>query len=413
MSTIRTIFPLNNTRKIALITFCSSLYLYGHLGTLYLLARDLNLLQASSIWSVIVITIFFTEVPTGIWADKIGRKKSIVVALFLQFLGEVLYLFASSYAAFVAIAVLAGVGFAFASGCTEALIYDSLPEDNREARMKQAMGLNGAAYYLAFFFAPILGTLLVPQFTLDRFLLAVFLTACSVFVAFLIALTLEETGSERVVGETAVTILINGVQTIRGNSFLLWLVGVSILTATFAGTLSSLYQPYFAHFGLTARYMGMAAAVAALLAVLLQKNIFALERQVGRRAAFTLSVLLPGVGYLLLATAVSPTVAFLAYLLTYGTATMKNPLLSSYQNGVIPEQIRATVLSFINLLVSLYTAVIGLMMGWLADWHVSYPFWLAGVLILLFAALFRVDKIMLKQSLGVVLLNEKHEELRS
>ena len=142
MSTIFKFPRLTNVHRVALITFFSSLYLYGHVGTLYLQARSLNLLQASSIWSIIVLTIFVAEVPTGILADKIGRKKSVIMALFLQVVGEVVYLFASSYAAFVAIAVLAGVGFAFSSGCIEALIYDSLPEDNREDRMKQAMGLH-------------------------------------------------------------------------------------------------------------------------------------------------------------------------------------------------------------------------------------------------------------------------------
>ena len=394
MSTIFKSFRFTNVHKVALITFFSSLYLYGHVGTLYLQARSLNLLQASSIWSVIVLTIFVAEVPTGVVADRFGRKKSIVMALFLQLVGEVLYLFASSYLAFVGIAVLAGVGFAFSSGCIEALVYDSLPEDNREGQMKQAMGLNGAAYYLAFFFAPILGTLLVPRFTLNRFLVAVFLTACSVFVALLIALSLEEVDDERDVGETAVTILKNGIHCIQGNRFLLWLVGVSTFTATFAGTLSSLYQPYFAAFHLTARAMGLASAIGALLAVALQKNIFRLERLIGKRAAFTTSILLPGFGYLLLAVAPSPAVAFVAFLLTYGTATMKGPLLSSYQNGVIPGEIRATVLSFINMLVSLYAAGVGLLMGWLADRHVALPFWLAAGLILSFALLLRVDKVM-------------------
>ncbi|WP_420645493.1 MFS transporter [Candidatus Leptofilum sp.] len=386
-----------NVHKVALLTFFSSLYLYGHVGTIYLQARHLSLLQASSIGSIIVITIFLAELPTGILADRIGRKKSIVMALFLQFLGELLYLFASSYLAFVGIAILAGIGFAFSSGCVEALIYDSLPKDNREDRMKQAMGLNGAAYYLAFFIAPIIGTLLVPQFTIERFLLTVFITACSVLVALLIAFSLEETVGERGETETAVSILKNGIQTVRGNRFLLWLVGVSIFTSTFAGTLSSLFQPYFADFGLTARSMGIASAMGALLAVGLQKNIFRFEQQVGKRTAFTMSTLLPGIGYMLLAFAPSSGVAFAAFLFTYGTATVKGPLLSSYQNGVIPEKVRATVLSFINLLVSFYAAAVGLLMGWLADRQVTWPFLLAGVLILLFAGILRVDRIMLRQ----------------
>ncbi|MCB0159584.1 MAG: hypothetical protein KDD83_15735, partial [Caldilineaceae bacterium] len=77
----RRLFPSPNTRKIVFITFFSSLYLYGHVGTLYLQARGLNLLQAGSLWSVIVATIFVAEVPTGVVADRLGRKRAVIAAL--------------------------------------------------------------------------------------------------------------------------------------------------------------------------------------------------------------------------------------------------------------------------------------------------------------------------------------------
>jgi MFS family permease len=395
---LHNIKKLTNTHKIALITFFSSLYLYGHVGTLYLQARSLTLFQASSIWSIIVATIFLAEVPTGVIADKIGRKKSVIVALFLQLIGEVWYIFANSYFEFIVIAIIAGIGFSFASGCIEALIYDTLPNENKENEMKKSMGFKGAAYYLAFFAAPMLGSLLIPVFTLERFLFTVFLTACSVFIALLLAFTLKEPKKEYVhEEESPITILKNGIQCIRGNSFLLWLMGISILTATFSGTLGSLFQPYFAHFNLTAMNMGIASATGALLAVVLQKNIFTIEQWLGKKTALIVSTILPGIGYLVMAVAPSAIIAFFAFLFTYGTSEIKNPLISSYQNGVIPEKIRATVLSLINLFVSLYGAIVGLTMGWLADQHVAYPFILAGILVLFFTVVLRVDKIKTKQ----------------
>ncbi|MDA1079180.1 MAG: MFS transporter [bacterium] len=388
-----------NIHKIALITFFSSLYLYGHVGTLYLQARSLSLFQVSSIWSIIVATIFLAEVPTGVIADKIGRKKSIIIALLLQLIGEVWYIFADTYLVFVVIAIIAGVGFSFASGCIEALIYDTLPKDKREDEMKKAMGAKGAAYYLAFFAAPLLGSLLVPVFTLERFLTTVFLTACSVFIALLLAFTLKEPKKEyEHEEESPIIILKHGIQHIRGNNFLLWLTAISVFTATFSGTLGSLFQPYFVHFNLTAMNMGIASAIGALLAVGLQKNIFMIEQWLGKRTTLIASTILPGIGFLFMAAAPTPIIAFVAFLFTYGTAEIKNPLISSYQNGVIPEKIRATVLSLINLFVSLYGAVVGLTMGWFANQHTTYPFILAGILIIFFATIFRVDKIATKQS---------------
>lgn len=84
---------------------------------------------------------FFAEVPTGILADKIGRKLSIIIALALQLLGEVLFVFADNYATFIFISIIAGLGFCFASGCIEALVYDSLKEKNKQNEMKRVSGL--------------------------------------------------------------------------------------------------------------------------------------------------------------------------------------------------------------------------------------------------------------------------------
>ncbi|PIS17928.1 hypothetical protein COT54_02055, partial [Candidatus Collierbacteria bacterium CG09_land_8_20_14_0_10_46_12] len=163
----------DNTKKLAVITFFSNLYFYNHVGTLYQQTRGLSLLQVSSIWAVVTGAIFLFEVPTGIVADRIGRKKSVVIAILLQASGEWLYLFANNYLAFVLIALLAGLGYAFLSGANEALVYDSLPTDDKDNRMKRAMGIVGGAYQLAFCVAPLVGGLVVAQLEISFFLRAI------------------------------------------------------------------------------------------------------------------------------------------------------------------------------------------------------------------------------------------------
>ena len=56
---------------------------------------------------------------------------------------EFIFIFARSFEWYLLMALLAGSGFAFASGAIEALVYDSLPSSskvNREEAMKRAMG---------------------------------------------------------------------------------------------------------------------------------------------------------------------------------------------------------------------------------------------------------------------------------
>lgn len=382
-----------NIQKIAVITFFSSLYFYSHIGTLYLMERGLNLFQANSITSIMIGAIFLAEVPTGIIADKIGRKRSIIIALVLQVLGEILYLFSRTYATFAIIAIIAGVGFAFASGCIEALIYDTLPKANREKEMQKAMGVKGAAYQLAFLLAPIAGGFLVPKFTLNRFLAAVAFTAASVFLALLVSLTVKEPEKDYKHQEKSpLHILREGISHIKGNRRLRKLMLVAVFTSGFSGILAGLYQPFFAKLNINTLAMGIAFGIAAFLAIISEKYAYKLEDFFGKSKGFLIATIMPGIYYIILSFSKVPLMAIFAFVLTYAAVQLKNPLLSSYQNELIPSKSRATILSLINLLVSAYIALIALFFGWLADINVGLSFLSMGIIITFSALILKPGK---------------------
>jgi MFS family permease len=385
---------LSNTTRITLITFFSALYFYSHVGTLYLQTRGLNLAQVNALTAVIVATIFLAEVPTGVLADRIGPKWSIVLALVLQAIGEIWYVFASTFPVFVVIAIIAGLGFAFASGATEALIYDSLPRDDRENRMQQAMGNVGSAYHLAFFLAPLVGGLLVSEYVLDRFLLVIALTACSVLVALLISLTLQaprsDTGATR---PAPLAILRAGLAEVRQQPALRHILLLTVFTTTFLGVLASLYQPYFVNLELSPFLVGAGLSLGGLLAAVIQKNVYRLSVWWGPSRAMIIATLLPGVMYLVLALAMQPALGFVALVLTYGVLEMRKPLFSAYQNQFIADQNRATTLSLINMFTSLYLAVMAVVFGLLADQSVRLAFAVMGTVIILAALSLRVDRL--------------------
>jgi MFS family permease len=387
----------SNTHKIAALTFFSSLYFYSHVGTLYLQDRGLNLFQVNSISAIIIGTIFLAEVPTGVIADRIGRRWSIVAAMALQTAGELLYLLARDYWAFAAISEIAGVGFAFSSGAVEALIYDTLAApvgQARNAAMKEAMGLVGAAYQTAFFLAPITGTFLIPVYTLPRFLFVVFLTACSVGVALLIAFTLVEPPQPAHVDVPSPFHTVRqGFAQLRASRRLQWLLLIALFTSPFSMVLVGLYQPYFQQAGIPAFGMGWAFALGALIAALGTRYVYKIEQWLGPRLGLWTVTILPGLAYLLLALANRAPLVFLCFVLTYGTTTLKDPLFAAYQNALITPAQRATVLSLINLCTSCYVALMALVVGWLADIDLRYGFALIGAVIVAATVVLRVERV--------------------
>jgi len=390
----------DNTKKLAVITFFSNFYFYNHVGTLYQQTRGLSLLQVSSIWAVVTGAIFLFEVPTGIVADRIGRKKSVVIAILLQASGEWLYLFANNYLAFVLIALLAGLGYAFLSGANEALVYDSLPTDDKDNRMKRAMGIVGGAYQLAFCVAPLVGGLVVAQLEISFFLRAILLTAVSVTLAFFVSLTLQEPKTVYEHTErNPLLMLRDGLKQIWGNKKLKWILAVAVLTTTFSNSLLSLYQPRFAQLHIPNFWIGAVLSMGGLVAFLIQKNIQSIEQWLGRYTFLVLS-LLPGLTYLIIASVTLPTILIPIFIVAYASMEARNPLLSAYQNAEMESKHRATTLSLMNMLVMLYVAGMSLVFGRIADYSIPLAFATIGGLIIFFTLVLRVDKISLYKSIA-------------
>jgi len=385
---------MDNTPKLAVISFFASLYFYNHIGTLYLQTRGLSLLQVNSIWSIIMVAALLAEVPTGVLADKIGRKWSVIIALFIQAAGEFLYLFADSYLVFALIAALAGIGYAFFSGAGEALMYDSLPKDNRETLMKKAMGYIGSWHQTAFFVAPIVGGLIVSQLTISKFLLAILFTAISVSIAFLVSFTLVEPKESYTHPELPPwEILKDGLRLLFTHKQLQWIVAISVFTNSFSNSLLNLYQPYLVqHRVSSSMALGVSLSVGSLLAIVLLRNINKIEKVVGQSRSLIVFSLIPAVFYIFLSFSSSVWTIIPLFIFTLSVADLKNPLLSSYQNIHIPSHNRATVLSLISMLSKIYIAIASLIIGFVADHSVSRAYLMIGLIIIAFSLITRADK---------------------
>jgi MFS family permease len=75
---------------------------------------------------------FFIELPSGVLADLIGRRKAILFGNTLLFIGNLFIAFSSSFLGITLWYLVWTIGYAFQSGATEALAYDSVKKIGRE-----------------------------------------------------------------------------------------------------------------------------------------------------------------------------------------------------------------------------------------------------------------------------------------
>ncbi|MCM5557510.1 MFS transporter [Pleomorphomonas sp. JP5] len=373
------------------ITFFGTLYFYHPIATLYYQARGLDYVEINSLWAVVVGVMAVSEVPTGLIADRIGRKWAIVLALALQLLGEIVFVVADSYPLFVLSAALGGIGFAFSSGCLESMMYDSLKLGNAAHRMQRTMGLNGAMAQLAGITGALVGGYLSQDLTMNSYVYLITMTIASVAIALAISLFLKE--PRRTTDRdapTALELLGSGVQLLRANRQLRRLVVLSILCNPLSAYLLTFYQPYLLGVGAPPSWLGPSLAAAFLLGAACSHFAYRLEAWSGVRWALLIATVLPGLLYLLMALPVAPWLAAALFVATFGTASLQKPIFSDYINRHIESGNRTTVLSMISMFSGVYVSLMGLLTGAVAEASLAATFVLTGAVVVIVSVVFRV-----------------------
>ena len=128
------------------------------------------------------------EIPSGILADKWGRKKTLSVFVFLFMIESIIIIFAHNYILFLIASAFHAAAFAFYSGTNVAFFYDTLKELKREKEYIKIWGKIQFYTVLPSVLAMFLGGFL---FSINE-ILPYLLTACFLFLGFIVTFTFQE-----------------------------------------------------------------------------------------------------------------------------------------------------------------------------------------------------------------------------
>ncbi len=382
----------DNVSKIALINFFSTLYFYLPILTIYYQQRNLNFVQINSLWGIITASIFFAEIPTGLLADRFGRKTSMILALTFQLFGEIFFLFATNYFHFILISIIAGIGFGFQSGCSQALVYDSLQEEGREKEMKKTAGFIGAFYQAGHLIGAFASSLIITQLTKTNITFAIVLTIICVGIALCITFLLKEPANKyRHTEKNPAQLLKQSLSVLKNNLSLRRIILLGLFTTPFVGYLRNFHPPYFQLSYIPTMWLGISLGFAGVLAMLISKYAYKLEKALGVNALFV-GTLFPGIFYILMSFIFNPVVSGFLFIVNYGSMSLQDPFFADYYNIHIKSENRATTLSAINMFSSMYIALMGLVIGSIADVSLPFAFLFMAALIIIGSFLFKINK---------------------
>lgn len=342
--------------------------------------REIIILQ--SLFAFIVITF---EVPTGHFADTVGRKKSIIVGSILSTLGYLIYASSHGFFGFLAGEAILGIGLCFVSGADSALLYDTLQENEQTKRSikTEGRGIGIGAIFEAVT-SLIGGSLLVLVSLSFPLYCDAILASCAIPVA----LTLMET--KRRTSEKKENALIKMWRIMKYSLHehveIKWLIIYSAVAG--AATLSMVWfiQVYWVAVKIPIVLFGILWAAQQLIFAFTALNAHSIENKIGRKKALILLIVFPVVAFSLLSSFQFIWAAvFIA--LFYVTRGLNDPVVKTYINGLVSSQDRATILSVKSLVGRLIFAVVGPLLGWVNDaYSLSVALGLSGVIFALFGA---------------------------
>jgi len=140
-----------------------------------------------SIFAIAMLSSAIFELPTGIFSDHIGRKKTIVWGTIAGIISATCYALASFHWLVLG-AVFEGLARAFFSGNNDAYLYDVLKNEKRENEYHEFLGKVSAMFQVALAISALLGSV----FASISFALVAWLNVIPAILRFLVSLLFKD-----------------------------------------------------------------------------------------------------------------------------------------------------------------------------------------------------------------------------
>lgn len=382
----------NPVARLALAEFLLSLTIYSPILTLFYTGRGLSLFQVLSLEAFNSAVMMTAEIPTGVLGDRLGVKRTVFIGHVLRGFWILILMFSHDFIVFLTGYALLGFSIAFISGAREAWVYELLERRGETNRMTQVQGTLFAASLGGRIVSALLAVVVVRSMTDEFFVLALAISAAFFFISAGLVATVRDVPVQFDPSQhTSLSLIRDGLTLIRTIPSLRRIVTLTVLTDPFQYALLFLYQPYFERAGTPLELFGIAAAVAAGLGAIAARSAARLEEVFGLRRAFVLSATLPPLVYLSMAFFSRPYLAVALHVCAFGLMQAREPLVRTMRNMHIASYNRATAISLISMLVALWTLAGKLIVGWIADFSLSYAFIAMALPPLVAIVLFRLS----------------------
>jgi MFS family permease len=375
--------------------FFKSLQFFGAIAVpFYLYRAGLDYTRMFLLETIFSVGMFAFEIPTGVVADRWGRKISLFFGSCFFGAGFLLFGIYTSYSILIIAEVICALGMTLLSGADRAILYEILKEGHEENRAATVMARYDAYGTAGMFLAFPAGSLFTGSHLVayKAALGLVFVaTAFAVGISSLIVLFVKEGKYERS-GENAIK------QGLAGFLYIFRHPRLRIFSFNFA-FISSVtffmfwfYQTLLLANKFPVTWQGFIASGFNLTAILLLLLTPVAKSCIGIRNTLFFSSLIPGILYIGVSVIPGLIMAMIAIFGVTNLKMFRAPILNALMNDQIESSSRATVLSGVSMIERIATALLYPVVGLLTDISFKMTFLTLGIITMILSILLRIGE---------------------
>ncbi len=355
-----------NNRNITLFYFLESLLsllraIILPVYVLYFRHYDLTLFQVALLAAVFEAAVLLFEIPTGIFADKYGRRLSTIIGFSLFAISGAVFCIWRDFAGFIVAEVIFGLAETFISGALEALAVDSLDELQREKYLARLFSNRTILRTGTMVVGMVVGGIIAQSYLQYIFVPIIFLGLGAPISLFL----KEHKESESRISADGKTLGIRGIaKIISNNRLVLALFCVGLMANLACEGADQFWQVLFSEIrGIDMSYYGIMTAAGALLVLLFAKTTEKFYDRLGIYLFASFSLMAVS---LVVSAGLANDPAVVGIIFYFAAKEIYRPVISYHINRNIGASNRATVLSGYNLTCSIGEVLAGVGVGMLA-----------------------------------------------
>lgn len=333
----------------------------------FLQAQSLDYSQIFWVFTIGSILSFVMEIPTGIFADFYGKKRSVIISKALIFLSFISFGFADSFWLFVLAQCLFELGNSFRTGTETAFIFDFLKQNKDQPGYTEVKGKQKFWARTGESIATATGGVIAASL---GFSWVFFIAAIPAFLNIINAASWPEIKERRMKKfriKPAIEHTQNSFRQLFSSKRLMVIVGnITIFTAVLAA-MTKFLQPYMIDAGIPIEYFGFIYAASLAISALAVRYSYKVENAFGARKTVNTLTVLAAVPAVIIGTGFLSVIGAALFFLITIVENIRSPIANHSFNKLISSRERATLGSVLSQSKSLGKMIVLPLAGYIAE----------------------------------------------